>query len=151
MAALVLGLAALGAVSAGCTDRTVYMRIDRGVHYTDVRVGKGAGAQPGDFIELHYTAKLPDGKRIADTRENGRSHQFTVGDGSVIRGLDAAVRGMRVGGVRRITVLPDSHVGRDGYGALVPPHTPMIFEVEMLRVAQAPPPVRSPLTSAAGR
>jgi FKBP-type peptidyl-prolyl cis-trans isomerase FkpA len=88
---------------------------------------------------------------IADTRERGRSHQFTVGDGSVIRGLDVAVRGMRVGGIRKITVLPDSHVGREGYGAMIPPNTPLIFEVEMVRVAQAPPPVRSPLTSASSR
>ena len=142
----VLGLSVVATVAGGCTDRTVYMRIDRGVHYTDLEVGTGSAAAEGEFVELHYTVMLPDGKRIVDTRANGRSHRFTIGDGSVIRGLDAAVRGMRAGGVRRINVLPDSHVGRDGYGKLIPPNTPITIEVEMLRLAHAPPPIRSPLT-----
>lgn len=144
LGAVVSGIA--GAVG-GCTDRTIYVRIDRGVNFKDVRVGKGLAVEEGDFVEVHYTVSLPKGKRIIDTRENGRSHRFTVGDGSVLRGLDVSVRGMRSGGVREVHVLPDSHVGRSGYGGLIPPNTPLLFEVELLAVSQSPPPIRSPLTS----
>jgi hypothetical protein len=45
--------------------------------------------------------------------------RFTLGDGSVIRGFEEAVRGMRVGGVRRVIVpvelgYPDGDYNRAG-------------------------------------
>ena len=45
--------------------------------------------------------------------------RFVVGDGSVIAGFDEAVKGMRVGGVRRVVVpvelgYPDGEFGRVG-------------------------------------
>mgnify|MGYP001315120125 CR=1 FL=1 len=146
--ALVLGLV-VGVLPIGaCTDRSVHVRIDRGVHFTDVTVGTGTPAAEGDFIELHYTVALPDGKVIIDTKRDGRSHRFTIGDGSVVRGLDTAVRGMRVGGERRIIVSPDSHVGRAGYGDLIPPNTRLTFDVRLLSMSHAAPPLGTRMSGA---
>ncbi len=141
-----LGLAVSTGALTACTDRSVHVRIDRGIHFTDVRVGKGTPAKKGDFIELHYTVALPDGTVIIDTRDAKRSHRFTVGDGSVVRGLDTGILGMRVGGQRRIVVSPDSHVGRGGYGKLIPPNTRLTFVVDMLSLAHAAPPLGSPMS-----
>ena len=51
--------------------------------------------------------------------------------------MDAAVRGMRAGGVRRVTLPPHAHYGRQGYAGVVPEESTMIFEIEMVRVTKS--------------
>eukprot|EP01092_Planopodium_desertum_P000087 TRINITY_DN1013_c0_g1_i1.p1 TRINITY_DN1013_c0_g1~~TRINITY_DN1013_c0_g1_i1.p1 ORF type:complete len:108 (-),score=12.25 TRINITY_DN1013_c0_g1_i1:78-365(-) len=63
----------------------------------------------------------------------GRAFPFTLGAGEVIKGWDQGVKGMKVGGKRRIFV--PSHLG---YGARkngdIPPHSALIFDVELLQI-----------------
>jgi FKBP-type peptidyl-prolyl cis-trans isomerase len=61
-----------------------------------------------------------------------KSHTWTIGDGTVIAGVDEAVVGMRPGGVRRVVIPPDLHYGPDGYGdGAVPPETDLHLEITL--------------------
>jgi FKBP-type peptidyl-prolyl cis-trans isomerase len=55
--------------------------------------------------------------------------QFTVGAGRLIRGFEQGVVGMRVGGIRRVTIPPDLAYGSTGSGSAVPPNATIIFEI----------------------
>ena len=69
--------------------------------------GKGAQPAPGCRVTVAYTGRLAakNGWTFA-TQSADEPFQWVVGDAGVVPGLDAAVRSMRVGGVRRVVVPP---------------------------------------------
>ena len=60
-------------------------------------------AKRGDKVRVHYTGTLQDGTEFDSSR--GRAPlEFTLGEGRVIAGFDAAVTGMEVGESRTVTI-----------------------------------------------
>lgn len=109
-----------------------------------LRAGDGAVARSGDTVRVHYTGWLYDerlaGRRGAEfdsSRPRGEAFAFPLGRGVVIRGWDEGVVGMKVGEVRELAIPSDLAYGSRGAGGLIPPHQPLIFEVELLAVEPA--------------
>lgn len=131
-------LLAIATPLASCDDRQSTLPIalarDRSMQMRDVKVGLGAPAQEGSQITAHYEGKFPDGTVFMSTRKQGKTHSWTIGDGTVIMGMDEGVRGMRKGGVRIIKLPPEMHWGNGGYGGVIPPDTWIEFKIEMLSV-----------------
>lgn len=100
----------------------------------DTIVGRGALAADGDEIVVHYVGRLLDGKQFDSSRERRDPLDFSVGGGDVIKGLDAGVRGMRVGGMRKLTIPAEFAYGEHGCGGVIPPHATLVFDVELLEV-----------------
>ena len=67
-------------------------------------------ATKGSTVKVHYTGKLKDGT-VFDSSENREPLQFTVGDGNMIKGFDAAVNGMEVGQGKSVTIPSDEAYG----------------------------------------
>jgi peptidylprolyl isomerase len=67
-------------------------------------------AKDGDTVKVHYTVTLEDGT-VFDTSEGDEPLEFTVGAGNVITGFDEAVKGMRVGGKKTVTIPVDKAYG----------------------------------------
>lgn len=134
----VLGLLGVGVAAGmgGCRDRTVEVALDAAIKMQELKVGTGPAAEKGYLVDVHYTARMPDGKIVLDTRTQGKSHKFIVGDATVIPGMDSGVVGMRTGGVRLVSLPPHAHYGRMGYAGIIPPDTVLTFEIEMLRVSR---------------
>jgi len=101
----------------------------------DINVGTGAEAQAGNTVSVHYVGTLEDGKVFDSSRKRGEPFQFPLGAGKVIKGWDQGVAGMRIGGVRKLTIPPSLGYGSRGVGnGLIPPNSTLIFEVELLGV-----------------
>ncbi|PRY85264.1 FKBP-type peptidyl-prolyl cis-trans isomerase [Mongoliibacter ruber] len=60
-------------------------------------------ASKGDAVKVHYTGKLNDGT-VFDSSANREPLQFTLGDGNMIKGFDAAVQGMEIGQEKSVTI-----------------------------------------------
>ena len=52
---------------------------------------------------------------------------FTASPGQVIKGWSNGVVGMKVGGVRELTIPSEQGYGATGSGASIPPNTPLKF------------------------
>jgi peptidylprolyl isomerase len=105
-----------------------------GLQYADTVVGRGATPADGQVVVVHFTGWLDDGTKFDSTRERGKPFGFPLGSGQVIKGWDEGIRGMRVGGKRRLMVPPALGYGARGIPPLVPPNARLIFDIELTRV-----------------
>ena len=106
-----------------------------GLKYEDLRVGEGPVAETGMKAQVHYTGWLTDGTQFDSSLNSGRPYPFTIGAGSVIRGWDLGIQGMKVGGKRKLTIPSELGYGAAGYGGgQIPPNATLIFEVELVNV-----------------
>lgn len=101
----------------------------------DVKVGQGAEAVSGKRVTVHYVGTLTDGSKFDSSRDRGRGFDFSLGAGQVIKGWDQGVAGMKVGGVRKLTIPPELGYGARGYPPVIPANATLVFEVELLGVA----------------
>ena len=54
----------------------------------------------------------------------------------MIEGWDKGFAGMREGGKRKLTIPPEMGYGARGAGGVIPPNATLVFEVELLKVAE---------------
>ncbi len=105
---------------------------DSGLKFEDTTVGEGAQASKGQTVSVHYTGWLENGTKFDSSKDRNEPFEFKLGAGQVIRGWDEGVAGMKVGGVRRLTIPPQLGYGDRGAGGVIPPKATLIFEVELL-------------------
>jgi peptidylprolyl isomerase len=84
-------------------------------------------AQDNNTVQVHYTGKLDDGS-VFDSSQGRDPLQFVVGTGQVIKGFDAAVRGMEVGETKTVRI-----PAADAYGE---PNEKAVLDVERTQLPQ---------------
>src|SRR5262245_22721981 len=108
-----------------------------GLKVADIKVGTGAFPKAGQTCVMHYTGWLYQngrkGAKFDSSVDRGTPFEFQIGRGEVIRGWDEGVSTMKVGGKRTLIIPPDLGYGAMGRGS-IPPHSFLIFEVELLAV-----------------
>jgi FKBP-type peptidyl-prolyl cis-trans isomerase len=100
----------------------------------DIKQGTGAEAVAGKRVTVHYVGTLTNGNKFDSSRDRGEGFSFVLGAGNVIKGWDQGVAGMKIGGVRKLTIPPHLAYGEGGYGKIIPPNSTLVFEVELLKV-----------------
>ncbi len=86
--------------------------------WDDIKVGSGRAAVEGDRITVHYRCGYTNGMMFDDSRkrgEKGTPYTFRIGGNEAIQGVDHGVRGMKVGGIRKVWVPPLLAFGEAGY------------------------------------
>lgn len=101
----------------------------------DITVGSGDEAKAGQEVMVHYTGWLLDGgQKFDSSKDRNQPFSFPLGAGHVIKGWDQGVQGMKVGGVRKLTIPASLGYGARGAGGVIPPNATLVFEVELLAV-----------------
>ncbi|KAL6133514.1 hypothetical protein ACLB2K_065749 [Fragaria x ananassa] len=88
-------------------------------------------------IRRYYDLKVGNGTEAV---KGSRPYRFDVGQserGSVLKGLDIGVKGMRVGGQRLLIVPPELAYGSKGVQE-IPPNATIELDVELLAIKQSP-------------
>ena len=115
----------------------------------DLNVGSSSAAVvAGDTVTLHYKGAFTDGRIFDDSYQKNSPITFQVGAGQVIKGVELGVVGMMVGGKRQIHIPADLAYGATGQRNVIPPNTPLIFEIELIDLKPAALPAPSPEVSA---
>jgi len=100
----------------------------------DVKVGKGSAAKTGDTVRVHYTGTLLNGSKFDSSRDRNEPFEFTLGAGMVIKGWDEGIVGMKPGGQRKLTIPSDMAYGKSGHPPVIPPDSPLVFDVELVEI-----------------
>lgn len=70
-----------------------------------------AKVEKGSKIKVHYTGTLNDGNKFDSSHDRGKTLDFEVGTGQMIKGFDEGVVGMEVGETKDLHLQPE-----DAYG-----------------------------------
>ena len=107
----------------------------------ELQPGAGPAIAAGQKAVVNYTGWLYEtsaadhkGKEFDSTSSAGHPFSFVVGTGTVIKGWDQGVLGMKVGEKRRLTIPPDLGYGDTGAGDVIPPGAALIFDVELTAI-----------------
>ena len=100
----------------------------------DIKIGNGKIATDGATLRVDYTGTLTDGKKFDSSKDRNAAFEFTLGAGEVIKGWDEGLKGMKVGGVRKLTIPASMGYGEQGVPPDIPGNATLIFEVELLSV-----------------
>lgn len=107
------------------------------LRYIDITQGTGAPAAPGKRYTVHYTGWLKDGTKFDSSVDRNEPLDFVQGRRQVISGWDMGFEGMKTGGKRRLFIPYQMAYGEAGTGP-IPPRADLIFDVELLGVADVP-------------
>jgi FKBP-type peptidyl-prolyl cis-trans isomerase len=137
LVAVAFGVAALAAVETRAQEKDKSKVKEKKVgdavlKYEDLKEGSGNEAKKGDVVEVHYTGMFKDGKKF-DSSVGKKPLEFKLGAPGLIKGFDAGVTGMKVGGKRKLMIPSELGYGKQGRGP-IPPDTDLIFEVELLNI-----------------
>lgn len=109
----------------------------QGMTAQDVTVGTGAAAQNGDTVTVNYVGTLSDGTVFDSSIARNQPFTFTIGAGTVIKGWDLGVVGMKVGGERKLVIPPSLGYGAAGTpGGPIPGNATLNFTIYLLRINQ---------------
>ena len=102
---------------------------------TDVTVGDGTEALPGDTVEVEYVGvSYSNGEEFDSSWEREEPFSFQLGSGQVIPGWDEGIVGMKVGGRRELIIPPDLAYGKQGSPPAIGPNETLIFVVDLIDV-----------------
>jgi FKBP-type peptidyl-prolyl cis-trans isomerase len=108
---------------------------------TTLKPGTGATIGGGQIAVVQYTGWLYEagatdhkGKQFDSSRERREPFKFPLDTGSVIKGWDQGVVGMKVGESRRLVIPPELAYGDAGAGGVIPPGATLVFDVELVGI-----------------
>ena len=106
---------------------------DEGLRYFLDRPGTGVYPKKGDFTLIRFRAMLLD-STVFDQSTDSEPFIFQIGNREVIRGLDRAVQLLKKGGNGTFYIPAQMGYKDQGVGDVVPPGSPLIYEVELLNI-----------------
>ncbi len=105
-----------------------------GLMYIISEPGTGEQAQAGKTVKVHYTGRLLDGTKFDSSLDRSDPIEFKLGQGMVIKGWDEGIALLKVGGKALLIIPSNLAYGSRGAGGVIPPFSPLTFEVELVSV-----------------
>lgn len=103
-----------------------------GLQYIVEKEGEGAQPAATDEVTVHYTGKLLDGTVFDSSVNRGEPATFPLN--RVIPGWTEGLQLMKEGGKFTFFIPSDLAYGPQGVPGAIPPHSTLIFEVELLKI-----------------
>jgi FKBP-type peptidyl-prolyl cis-trans isomerase FkpA len=106
-----------------------------------LKPGTGAAIGGGQIAVVQYTGWLYEagatdhkGKQFDSSLTRREPFKFPLDTGSVIKGWDQGVIGMKIGESRRLIIPPELAYGDAGAGGVIPPGATLVFDVELVGI-----------------
>ena len=114
-------------------QRPGVVTLPSGLQYEVIKEGNvGRYAKVTDQVQCHYEGTLIDGTLFDSSIKRGQPATFGVNQ--VIPGWVEALQLMPEGAKWKLYIPSDLGYGAQGAGEMIPPHSTLIFEVELLKI-----------------
>ena len=108
------------------------------IYYKITEKGTGDKVGKGKNVTVGYCGYLVDGTLFDASKEfHPQGHDpldFVTGAGKMIPGFDMMVQDMKLNEKRTVLLPPDLAYGERGAGRVIPPNTPIMFDIEVIEV-----------------
>lgn len=107
-----------------------------GTYYVKLQEGPGLAVENGKRVSYKYRGRFVDGRQFAPANT---ANEITVGQGSDLKGVEAAIRTMKQG-EKGVIFIPSSQAygergATNAQGALIiPGYTPLIYDIEIVSI-----------------
>ena len=100
------------------------------------RPGHGEKTKEGSKVTVHYEGWLAENFNLFDSsRSKRRPFEFELGKGSLIKGWEIALKGVRQGTKMQIKIPSNLAYGQKGVPSMgIPANADLIFKIEVLKV-----------------
>jgi peptidylprolyl isomerase len=88
----------------------------------------------GSKVSFHVVIQLEDGKKVFDSIAEGRPWTGTVGDGSILTGINDGLYGMAEGGKRSLWIPSHLAYGANGVAPNIPPNAKLYAEITLVSI-----------------
>ena len=112
--------------------RAGVVTLPSGLQYEIIKEGTGKKPQATDQVKCHYEGTLIDGTLFDSSVQRGEPAVFGVNQ--VIPGWVEALQLMPEGSKWKLYIPSELGYGARGAGEMIPPHSTLVFEVELLEV-----------------
>ena len=106
-----------------------------GLRYKITDKGNGNSAVIGKNVKVHYKGQLIDGTVFDSSFKRNEPIEFTLGIGQVIKGWDEGLALLSEGDKATFIIPSDLAYGETGAVGVIPPNANLIFDVELVSVA----------------
>jgi FKBP-type peptidyl-prolyl cis-trans isomerase FklB len=105
---------------------------ETGLQYEVLTAGAGDYPSASSTVTVHYVGKLISGEEFDSSVKRGQPATFPLN--RVIAGWTEGVQLMPLGSKYRFYIPSELGYGSRGAGAAIPPHSTLIFDVELLEI-----------------
>ena len=114
------------------TKKESVVTLPSGLQYEVITEGNGKKPSATDRVKCHYEGTLIDGTLFDSSIKRGQPAVFGVNQ--VIQGWVEALQLMTEGSKWRLFIPSELGYGAQQAGEMIPPHSTLIFEVELIEV-----------------
>jgi FKBP-type peptidyl-prolyl cis-trans isomerase len=109
--------------------------LEGGLIIEDLKIGDGYEVKAGGAVVAHYHGTLKEGGKVFDSSfDRGEPVSFPLN--GVIEGWQKGVPGMKIGGIRKLTIPAKMGYGERGAGADIPPNADLVFIIQIVDALQ---------------
>lgn len=109
--------------------------LEGGLIIEDIKIGEGYEVKPGGAVVALYHGTLKDGGTVFDSAfERGEPIAFPLS--GVIQGWQKGVPGMKIGGVRKLTIPFALAYGEQGRPPTIPAKADLVFVIQLVDALQ---------------
>ncbi len=109
------------------------IKTSSGLYYQFPLKGFARRASLGDSVTVHYTGYFLDEKVFDSSIPDDRPITFKVGSEAIIKGWSEALQLMSIRD-KILVIIPYQLAYGEKGGGVIPPYTPLIFEIELLDI-----------------
>ena len=110
-----------------------FEKLENGLRYKILKEGKGDKVGTGKQVTCKYKGYFVNG-RVFDSTDMHDPIKFEPGAGQMIPGFDMMVQDMKLNEKRTVLLPPDLAYGERGAGRVIPPNTPIMFDIEVIEI-----------------
>ncbi|KAG1812162.1 uncharacterized protein BJ212DRAFT_1448253 [Suillus subaureus] len=94
-------------------------------------------AEPPKELQIATGTLFSDGSKFDSSIDRGQPLPVKLGMGQVIKGWDEGLQGMCLNEKRTLTIPSDMAYGSRGFGNVIPAHSALVFDVELVSLQKA--------------